>query len=565
MPPKVDTKHSNEYSQRSPLEPSTTVKETWAAWNAGSQLSDVERAKIQSASTDVVKVVYDFGKEIAPNTYEAAHLVSLMDEFANFNGFRSEFALENLEEHVSKKDEHRHGKQLENGEYVLPYTSDIQKINSFLDHHWEKMSEGATDSSTDEPIERQYTNPWTTRNKTIPLRDVFELVSDRPSDIVLNPEGVNIESILIGAGLVYNTLRNAGTVSEDQLLRAVYDADTFYKPLLEIIGYDGFVSALKREAILIRMSRNAGEYDGITQESLELARGMLRELPPAPKMARIIDNLVSELTLKDVNSKSVLRDTSGHGMQFGTGHISEDDMLDFEDTLPGPVFEAIRYTWRVKTDTESARKIAKQIENQKKQGAKHIVVKPVYDIVGVTVIVPSLDSLSDLFRLAVSRTIDAKSLQPIHTPERPTTAFHAKGDDVIQAVDIDFGDISGGEVLDTKLSNNKHKVAKITLQYTPEGYDYPIPFEVQFQTKEQRVDSRIGPAAHTFKEEGYKVPGLEDLKVLKLLSSLSKRRRTTGTGGPTDLSKERAKKLYVNQKIKKALGALAQERGTLEP
>lgn len=571
MSQKVDTQQSDEYARESPLVPSAAIEKTWETWGAISQLSTSEKEKLQSSSADVIKSVYDFGKDLAPSTYEAAQLAPLMDELTSLDHARAESARQALQEYESKNPA--------NSEYIRAFSSDIRKINFFLDHHWDIMAdETITDSGAEyAPMERQYNNPWARQIKTIALRDVLELVSDTPNDVVKNPAGVNIESILIGASLAYNTLRNAGSVSEDQLLRTIYDVDSFYRPLLEIIGYDGFVMALKRETILIRMSRNAGEYDGITEKNLKLARKMLSELPPAAKMPGIIDDLISKLTLKDVESVSVLHDTSGHGIQFGTGTISEDDMLDFEDTVTEPVFDVIRDVWRVKSDTEVARKIAKQIEkdteNVKKNAEEkkiqidvntiHVPVRPVYDMVGVTVIIPSLDSLAYLFTLAAGRTVDANPIQPIYTHDRPTTAFHAKGEDVIQAVNINFGDISGGQQLDIKQSDNGHKVAKITLQFTPEGYDRPIPFEVQFQTKEQRIDARVGPAAHTFKQEGYKVPNIEDLKVLKSLSTLYKRRRRTAEGGPTELSLERAQALFpekgITQKIKRALGAVSKD------
>lgn len=536
MPPKADKKHSKEHSHKSPLEPSNSVKEAWGSWKANTDLSVIEQERVESISSDVVKIVYDFGKDLSPRTYEAIHLASLIYESTSPDPKRRALALQALKEFVSNKPN--------KSEYVPPFTADIRKINSFLDHHWDHTSESMTyTENDDEPTERQYSNPWACSHEIIPLRDVLELVSEAPNDIVKNPGGVNIESILLGAGLAYETLRNAGRVSEDQLLRTVYDVDTFYRPLLEIIGYDGFVMALKREVILIRMSRNGGKYDGITQESLDLARDMLRKLPPAKKIPGVVDNVVSKLTLKDVDSESILRDTSGHGIQFGTGRVSERDMLDIEDSGSEPIFDAIRYIWRIKSDTEIARKIAKQIKQQKQAGLKDIVISPITDILGITVVVPSIDTLSDQFLLAVSRTTDAVSLQPTHTPGRPT-AFHAKGEDVIASVDIDFGSVSNGEELDKKQSFNNHKVAKITLQLTPDGDEYPVPVEIQFQTKEHRIDARVGPAAHTFKLDGYNITDPDNLRVLKLLSLLYKRRRAIYKLAPTDISLARGQELF---------------------
>lgn len=531
----IDTQRSDEYRE-SLLVPSDAVKKAWETFE---HLAGAEQESARVLSAEVVKVVHDFGKDLVPSTYEAAHLAVMYDELTELDSVNGQAAFRALEQYPLKDPQSR--------EYVRTLAADLYKVNDFLNHQWDNSVEVVSEQPEDsEPIERQYKNPWERRYKTIPLKNVLELVADVPDNIIQNPEGVNIESILIGAALAYQTLRNAGTVSEDRLLRTMYDVDSFYRPLQEIIGYDAFVMALKRESTLIRMSRNGGEYDGVTEEKLLIAREMLRKLPPAKKLPGIIDDLVSKLTLRETESKPVLQDTSGHGIQLGTGRVSELAFEDIEDTAPPSVYDAIRYVWRVKTDTETAKKITEETKVDVETGREYVEIAPVSDLVGITIIVPSTDSLSYTFRLAAGISIDSLQLQP--TPSRSRdTAFHAKGEDIIDAVKIDVGDI--GAALDEKPSKNGHKVAKITLQFALKGYD-PIPVEVQFQRAEDRKAARVGSAAHMNKQDGYIIDA-QDLRAMKPLNDLHKRRIKTNEAGLTERSVARAREFFGRRRSRK--------------
>ncbi|MDB5166920.1 MAG: hypothetical protein JWN26_65 [Candidatus Saccharibacteria bacterium] len=525
----VDNPKSNERAGALSLKPSTSVEGTWEVFE---KLSSVEQDGIRARATDIVKVVYDFGgfKELVPSAYEAVQLAPLMDELSGPDIALSSAAYSALQQYESNNPQDR--------EYVRAFAADMVKINKFVDAHWEARETLEPEQPVgSEPTERLYQSPWERRYNNIPLKEVLELVSDTPDDIVQNPEGVNIESILIATASAYNTLRHADDVSEDRLLETMYAVESFYQPLLEIIGYDGFGMALKRESTLVRMSRNGGQYDEVTGEKLEVAREMLRALGPPNKFPNTVSEMMSHLFLTDSEGTSVLNDVSGHGIQFGSGLISEQSIDDLEDTLPTLDYNTMRYVWRVKTDTSMAKKI--DLENNTRGS----------DLLGVTVIVPSTELLGYSFGL-ISGIIMGRLNQnmiPVNATGRDTP-LHAKGAKMIDSVSRYAGDL--GTKLDEKASINGHEVAKVTFLFTPEGSESAIPVEVQFQTREAREIARAGTAAHAFKEANYEVSA-EDLRVL---GRLHKRRMKTNEPGLTPLSELAAKELF-KYKNRKAMGS----------
>ena len=539
----IDAQQPIESSPELPVIPSVAVENTWRTY---AELMAQNQDEARSEAAEYIKTTYDFAgsKRLISSAYEAAHLVMLMEKSTGDNPVEAEAAKHALEQYESKNPLDR--------DYVRAVAADMVQINAVVDQHWDQRQELATDQPDgNDPTVRQYQSPWQRRYEKIPLRDVLELVSDTGDRFVKNPVGVNIESLLLAAATAYSTLRHSDNVSEDQLLETMYSIESFYQPVLEIIGYDAFSMALKREATLIRMSRNGGHYRSVNSEQLEVAREMIDQLPPPAKMPAVVADIMSKLLLREAESQSVLHDESNHGIQFGAGQIIEADIDDLEDTLSSSNEEPIRYVWRVKTDTSMARKVI--IET----GERAV------DLLGVTVITPSAESLLDAFRVVSGMTLGAlvPGIVPINSPGRDTP-LHVKGSDtMIENIAIYSGDI--GAYFDKKTSSNGHEVAKITLLFSHREAKAPIPVEIQFQTDRAREVARTGTAAHAFKDAGY-VVSKEDLGII---TSLHQRRMMTDQPGLTTLSEERAKAYFSHKPSKKTsqtMGAVVGRNFTVE-
>jgi hypothetical protein len=419
--------------------------------------------------------------------------------------------------------------------------------------------------------------------------------NDTPKNLVANPQEANIESAFIDAASTYAVLKNIrlnpGSFSSEVIEKTLFAAESFHSTLLQVMGYDGLAIEIKDEVDLIRFARSDGEYDGITAESLEYARKVLAELPDAEHLPIVIDSLMSKLTHGKVAvSENVLRNNSGHNSQIIAGRILDEYMDDeLEDTKSRdeinqymddelentkPKIFGVRFVARKKGLASAARKVTRVLV-QDPDGTSHEEFKPISDLVGATVITPDIDALRYYFLNASGILKDLPSSQlELTTSRNKDTAFHAKGekdDSTIKAIEIDLGNL--GALLDTRISDNGHKVIKITLQYKPNGAKKPIPFEIQYQTEEDRGVSRTGPASHVNKTRDdaeseatgttkykYEADPLE-VKATEELGKLPKRRAKTHIAGLTPGSIRYSNELFPrvtpDQETQRALGAIA--------
>lgn len=515
---KVLTENPPEYSE-----------EVVRIWELFEDLRGKQYERQQIRSREITDTVFDFGglKGLVPELYEAVPLVTLMEELRAFDTDASEDAFKAIKKYSSKNSL--------NVDYVRAVSGDMLEINSFVDSYWAEKDTKKVEATQTTSLKRRYQNPWEVEHEQIPLSDVLRLISDEKDGV-----GVNIESLLISAASAYNTLRNSNDISEDHLLKTVYAVNSFYRPVLEIIGYDAFAMALEREAVLVHMSRNQGRYsevvDGevreVNYQRLEAAHDMIEAVG---NPIDLLDKLMPQFLLGDSAFESVVHDSSDHSIQFGSGHII------------GPDDNEVPLIWRLKSDTGIASKY--DVENE-----KHAA-----DVLGVTVVVPSYEYLADMFAIGVTSLENSRELL------KPEPSLHkehylvVKGDDVTTEVAdklLEMG-YDPDEVLHVQESTNGHQVAKITMIYRPKDTDVEIPVEIQFQTKEDRVISRAGAAAHALKHLGYDVSE-EDLMVIK---RIHERRMMTSEPGLTPKSMARQHELFsgrhVPKKIRQRIGSVA--------
>jgi hypothetical protein len=560
MPPKSDIKRTNENSGEFSMKPSNAVNEAFLVYEA---FGGAEIDTLRQQADETIRIVYDFGKELVEGTYETAFLSPIIQELNSPDKTKKDAAWIAINQYASDNPD--------NVEYVRAFAYDIGiKIPRLINSNYDARTEiepGKLDT-------------------TPPLQDILVLMSPIKTRLVKNPQGANIESALITAAMadtvLKRELKEPGSVSEDILLKTLFTVESILEPLMEIIGYDGLVMSLKEHVDLIHFKRSDDYYDGITAETLAFADKALARLPSAKDMAAVVDDLISQLTNQDTKSDSVLRNTSGHNQQVGVGEVIDqyaDDAIEIDDDIeiddiediipPNNKIPYVRYVWRVKSRASAAKKTKKKVRD--KEGdpiiggdgkPKMEVVPHISDLVGITVIVPSVDALAHYYLNASGIVKDFNPPQlELTTSRSKDTSFYAKGpkdDAMIKLIEADLGNL--GARLDTRISDNGHKVIKITLQYTPAGYEYPIPFEIQFQTDEDRSASRTGPAAHANKSQKYATSSLIN-QIVKALGDLPKRRERTGTLGLTAQSIKDANEFFPriepNQKTQRALGAIA--------
>lgn len=309
-------------------------------------------------------------------------------------------------------------------------------------------------------------------------------------------QNVNLESALVKAAEMLDNLRNPAP-SERSVLQDVFDAESFYAPLCEAMGFDGLSMALRSEAAIIRLRRGGHE------DVLEEAETMLAGLSDREQVLSDVSGLFQHLLDGVTTVETPLRDASGHGIKLGNVALHA---LGIGESNTDP-----RAHWRVKTLGSLAVKLAKTGE------------KPA-DVLGVTIVVGDLEELAVTYKGLVE-CIRANKVVKERPASSRSQAYSIQGaPEYITTVAQELyetGVVNKGDVEEVP-KDNGHQVAKATFVYRPHVVDrrrpkVEIPIELQIQTAEDWLASRIGSAAHLL----YKAGAIGDHTVI---AAIQKRR-----------------------------------------
>lgn len=556
----VERERSDEFRQLPPP-PSESAE---AAWNIFDALTGVEHENMRNEAREIVKIVFDFGgtkgpeadsgtkKGLHPNTYEAAYLMPIMKKLSSIDSVERDAAIQALGQYNSGKS--KDPAYIDGHKYIRRISGDIVEIDEFLKQQYEAREEIDQHKPGDtQVLERQYRNPYLKKYKKGPFEAAVELMADKPDDLVKDPKGVNIESVLLSGASAYYALRNSDDLAEDSALKTIYAAETFYQPALDILSFGALGSmAFPREVDLIRLSRNGGKYEKViagktielTDEKLAMAREVISQLPSPEKMPEIAAHLLYRLTNMHAEPVPVLNDTSGHGTVFMAGKLFViPDKYAEETGITELDLDALDWRGREQTDVKFAGKITIKTELND-DGKEETVITHGADLLAMTIISETEEELWTMYeRVAVNADVLYERTTPIHSRNKKTP-LHVSGERLTQLAQRDSGVL--GEI-DTTIKQSGYEAAKITMVYKPAGYDCEIPCEIAFQTVKGRFDARVGEASHAFQDDGY----INTPHRIRVSKDLHVRRNDIGKGITTPLSGLRADKLFQNFKPKK--------------
>ncbi|PID30605.1 hypothetical protein CSA80_00915 [Candidatus Saccharibacteria bacterium] len=309
---------------------------------------------------------------------------------------------------------------------------------------------------------------------------------------------VQVESVLIKAAEMIDNLQHppndAGAVFRD-----VHDAESFYIPLLEIMGMDGMASALRNETYSTRL-RNSGHG-----AFLEKANELLACLSGRDNTLSSIHDLLATLNVGEFDLDHAIQDATQHGMKYGTIELQ---MPDQEDT--------VRAIWRIKSPGSLAMKLldyvktsgASEDEQRAKLAALEIIPA---DIVGLTFVADNPNRLAGLFTQMANAISDSPDIEMTHGKRR-TESLQIRGVEEfrrLMAGALLTGDAGAG----MPRSEPHYVLSDVDIQEDdgPDAYNVAkftclkegIRTEVQFMTEEDRISTRIGVQAHVL----YKLKG----------------------------------------------------------
>ena len=421
-------------------------------------------------------------------------------------------------------------------EYSASLLADMAKIEQSAAHHRKLMAEIAEEESNED------------------YQEIYSLVAERHMGEVspeqwaiaqplldldhmrLEMDKVNIEAFIIKGAEIMDNLQNPSSRRESAVLQDVLEAESFYAPILEAMGYEAFAAEL-RSVAKIRRLIGQGRED-LVENAKEVQDRVLRV-----GMEKIAGGIfgVNDGTI----SYAIRKDEDSGKYSTHMGEFAAD--TEYGNTVAG--------NWRIKTVGSLADKL---------KGGDGIM-----DIVGMMVISRDRETTAcDFVHFIADRL---KEFRPVCARNKNKPIYIQGTKEYVDIVEQNLRElgVSSDEYLikiDTDEKCEKrgypiYEISKVTFVVVVD--DVEIPVEIQFITKDERCRARTGEVSHIaykyLQSQGFGKDNLEEettrqrverMKIVSLaeevLGALYKRRydmknsKNTGDLGlnPKSLSNE---------------------------
>lgn len=399
-------------------------------------------------------------------------------------------------------------------EYSASLLADMAKIEQSAAHHRRQMAEIAKGESNED------------------YQEIYSLVAERSMDevspeqwVIAQPlldfnhmgmemDKVNIESFIIKGAEIMDNLQHPSSKRESAALQDVLEAESFYAPILEAMGYEAFAAELRSAAKIRRLiGQNREELIESAKETQDrvLQVGM-DEI--ADKIFGVNDGTINYAIRKDEDSGEY----STHMGEFAA------------DTEYGNM---VAGNWRIKTVGSLADKL---------KGGDGIM-----DIVGIMVISKDRETTTRDFAHFIADRL--KEFRPVCARGKNRPIYIQGTKEYVDIVEQNLRELGvGSDEYLVKIDTDEkckqrgysiYEVSKVTFAVDIDNVEIPV--EIQFLTKDERRRSRKEELAHL---------------IYKYLQSLG--------FGKDYLEKETARQRYDRMMIinlaKKVLGDLHKRR-----
>ena len=420
--------------------------------------------------------------------------------------------------------------------YSAHLLADMAEIEQSAAHHRKLMAKIAEEESNDD------------------YRETYSLVAERHTGKVspeqwrvaqplldldhmrIEMDKINIEAFIIKGAEIMDNLQNPSSRRESAVLQDVLEAESFYAPILEAMGYEAFAAEL-RSVAKIRRLIGQGRED-LVENAKEVQDRVLRVGMEkiAGRIFGVNDGTISYAIRKDEGSGEYSTHMGGFAADTNYGNM-------------------VAGNWRIKTVGSLADKL---------KGGDGIM-----DIAGMMVISKDRETVAHDFahfiadRLREFRPVCARNKnKPIYIQgtkeyvdvvEQNLRKLGVSSDEYLVKIDTDEKCEKRGYPI--------YEISKVTFVVVID--DVEIPVEIQFITKDERCRARTGEVSHIaykyLQSQGFGKDNLEEettrqrverMKIVSLaeevLGALYKRRydmknsKNTGDLGlnPKSLSNE---------------------------
>lgn len=354
-------------------------------------------------------------------------------------------------------------------EYSASLLADMAKIEQSAAHHRKLMAEIAEEESNED------------------YQEIYSLVAERHMGEVfpeqwaiaqplldldhmrLEMDKVNIEAFIIKGAEIMDNLQNPSSRRESAVLQDVLEAESFYAPILEAMGYDAFAAEL-RSVAKIRRLIGQGRED-LVENAKEVQDRVLRVGMEkiAGRIFGVNDGTISYAIRKDEDSGKY----STHMGEFAAD-------TEYGNTVAG--------NWRIKTVGSLADKL---------KGGDGIM-----DIVGMMVISRDRETTACDFAHFIADRL--KEFRPVCARNKNKPIYIQGTKEYVDIVEQNLRELgmSSDEYLikiDTDEKCEKrgypiYEISKVTFVVVVDNVEIPV--EIQFITKDERCRARTGEVSH---------------------------------------------------------------------
>ena len=403
-------------------------------------------------------------------------------------------------------------------EYSASLLADMAKIEQSAAHHRRQMARIAKEESNED------------------YQEIYSLVAERSMDEVspeqwviaqplldldhmrLEMDKVNIEAFIIKGAEIMDNLQHPSSERESAVLQDVLEAESFYAPILEAMGYEAFAAEL-RSVAKVRRLIGQGKED-LVKSAKETQDRVLQvgmdEI--ADKIFGVNDGTINYAIRKDEDSGEY----STHMGEFAA------------DTEYGNM---VAGNWRIKTVGSLADKL---------KGGDGIM-----DIVGMMVISRDRETTACDFAHFIADRL--KEFRPVCARGKNRPVYIQGTKDYVDIVEQNLRDLGVGSdeylvKIDTdekceKRGYSIYEVSKVT--FAVDIDDVEIPVEIQFLTKDERHRARIEEISHL---------------IYKYLQSLG----FSEDNLEKETTRQRVERMKIVSLAKEVLGALYKRRSDMK-
>ena len=402
--------------------------------------------------------------------------------------------------------------------YSACLLADMVKIEQSAAHHRRQMAEIAKEESNED------------------YRKIYPLVAERHMDKVspkqwaiaqplldldymrLEMDKVNIEAFIIKGAEIMDNLQHPSSKRESAVLQDVLEAESFYAPILEAMGYEAFAAEL-RSVAKIRRLIGQGREDFV-ENAKEIQDRVLQVGMDkiADKIFGVNDGVINYAIRKDEDSGEY----STHMGEFAAD-------TEYKNMVAG--------NWRIKTVGSLADKL---------KGGDGIM-----DIVGMMVISRDRETTTRDFAHFIAYRL--KEFRPVCARGKNRPVYIQGTKDYVDIVEQNLRDLGVGSdeylvKIDTdekceKRGYSIYEVSKVT--FAVDIDDVEIPVEIQFLTKDERHRARIEEISHL---------------IYKYLQSLG----FSEDNLEKETTRQRVERMKIVSLAKEVLGALYKRRSDMK-